>query len=686
MRLRISFSLTLIAALLAAASTAIEPRLAPAAAAAPGAERTGDVIVHFRQDAPLAGVAGALDSADVTATSGAAGSGVVLVEPEAGQSVDDAIDALAGDPNVLFAEPDLKVSLALTPNDPYYACPAPPAAQTCQWHYPQINLPAAWDITTGSSSVIIAVLDTGVMLTHPDLDGKITSGANAGYDFHNDDSNPTDDHGHGTFVAGIAAAESNNGQWVAGVCWACKIMPVKVLGADGQGSTYNVAAGIDWARTQGADVINLSLGGTATNATLENAVNAAWNAGIVVVAATGNDNGPVYYPAAYANALAVGSNDINGARSSFSNYGASIDVMAPGESVVSTILGGGYGMGSGTSFAAPHVAGLAALIISAGVTDHEEVVSLIKTTATDMGTAGFDNLTGWGRVNAAAAVAGSDTTPPTVSITSPSSGATVSGTIQITATASDASGIEKVRFWAGPTYLGFDTTSPYSMPWNTTIGLNGRAWIKAEAIDNFGNATVTSRLVTVINPDSTPPTVAISSPSNGATVTGNVTIAATASDTQGVQKVQFWAGSSYLGFDTTAPYTKTWNTGVVPAGTHIIRARAVDWGNNTTETTITVTVAHDDTTPPTVAISMPADGAEVSGSISIVALATDNVGVQKVQFWVDSTYLGFDATAPYARTWDSTAVPNGPHTIRVRSVDWANNVSTNAIITVNVNN
>lgn len=741
---------------------------APRAEAAPG-DRTGAIVVQFEPDATLAGVGGAIADAETSATASSAPSRLVRLEPAPGQSVDDAIASLAADGNVVFAEPEHVVTLATTPNDTYYAS---------QWHYPQINLPQAWDITTGSSSVIIGVIDTGVMLTHPDLDSKITTGDNAGWDFVNNDSNATDDHGHGTFVAGIIAAESNNASWVAGVCWTCQIMPLKALDSAGNGNTFNVAAAIDWARTHGADVVNLSLAASANDLTLQTAVNNAHAAGVVVVAATGNDNAGVKYPAAYANAIAVGSNNSSGLRSSFSNFGPEIDVMAPGENVVSTILGGGYGAGSGTSFAAPHVAGVAGLMIAHGITDPATIASRLTATATDMDVAGFDNNTGWGRINAqravdlaptvsitapaaSATVGGSavsitataaddvavskvrfeidgnllsedttapysatwnttlvsdgahtiaakaydglgqittatvsvtvvnnDTTKPTASITAPAVSAVISGTsVPFTATATDNVGVAKVRFWVGATYLGFDSTAPYSRTINTTLFPNGDVTLKIEALDAANNSRVVTRKVRIINPDSTPPSVTLDAPAHGATISGStVTVTATATDTQGIQKVQFWAGSTYLGFDATAPYTRTLNSTLFMNGPLVIKAKAIDWGNNSAEDTNTVTVSNPDSTPPTVTLTGPGNGATVSGTITITATAADNVSVSKVRFWVNSTYLGFDATAPYTRSLNTTTLANGPHDIKVQSVDNAGNLSTLETVTVTVSN
>jgi hypothetical protein len=181
---------------------------------------------------------------------------------------------------------------------------------------------------------------------------------------------------------------------------------------------------------------------------------------------------------------------------------------------------------------------------------------------------------------------------PTLTITAPANGATVSGTVSFTAQTTDPGGISKVRFWAGSTYLGYDTTAPYSKTWNTTPLMNGRYTLKAQAFNNLNQSTTRSIIVTLINPDSTLPNITLPSPGAGTTVSGNVAITASASDNKGLQKVQFWAGTAYLGFDATAPYSATWNTSALPNGPYTLRARAVDWANNTREVTRSVTVAN----------------------------------------------------------------------------------------------
>jgi hypothetical protein len=466
-------------------------------------------------------------------------------------------------------------------------------------------------------------------------------------------------------------------------------MPVKVLDSGGNGSMFQAAQGIDWAVQHGAQVINMSFGGASADAGLQTAVNNAWNAGVVLVAAAGTDNhGPVLYPAAFSNVVAVGSLDVNGDLSSFSNVGPQIDVMAPGEEIASTLCTchgytGGYATGDGTSFASPEVAGIAALMIAAGTTNNATIVSRLASTAVNLEAAGFDNDTGWGRVNAAGAV-GADTTPPTVSITSPAAGATVSGTVSITASARDNAAVQKVQLWVDGTYLGYDTSAPYTKTWNAA-GKNGRHTVIARAVDWANNRSTTSISITVSNADSTPPTVSITAPADDATVTGVVTIAANASDAGGVQKVQFWAGSTYLGYDTAAPYTRTWDVTSLPFGVYAIEARAVDWRGNTTDAVVNVRVGND-VSAPSVTLTAPGDGASVSGTVSIQASASDDVQVEKVRIWIDGAYKGYDVSAPYGWTWDTTALSNGAHSIRVQAIDTSGNASADATANVVVSN
>ncbi len=311
-------------------------------------------------------------------------------------------------PTVEYAELNFRVRKAIVPNDPQYGS---------QWALPKVNAPAAWDISTGSSGVVIAILDTGIQLNHPDLQSKLVPG----WDFVNNDPVADDDEGHGTHCAGIAAAATNNSVGVAGLGWNCSLMPVKVLDHEGNGTYANVAAGMTWAVDNGAKVLSLSLSGSAASNTLLNAVNYAWNNGVVVVAAAGNSNSTTpEYPAWYSNCIAVGSSTTTDTRSSFSNYGADwVDVAAPGSSILSTYIGGTYATSSGTSMATPLVAGLAGLLWSymGTGTPPFAIRSQIESSAVFVG-----NWVAHGRIDAAAALASAGTrldfAPSSMSVTS----------------------------------------------------------------------------------------------------------------------------------------------------------------------------------------------------------------------------------------------------------------------------
>ncbi|HXU11693.1 MAG TPA: Ig-like domain-containing protein, partial [Candidatus Binatia bacterium] len=290
-----------------------------------------------------------------------------------------------------------------------------------------------------------------------------------------------------------------------------------------------------------------------------------------------------------------------------------------------------------------------------------------------------------------------DTTPPTVSITSPASGATVSGTTTVSASASDNVGVAGVQFFVDGSAVGSeDTTSPYSVAWNTTAVSNGSHSLTARARDAAGNQkTSTAVTVTVSNappPDTTPPTVSITSPASGATVSGTTTVSASASDDVGVSGVQFFVDGSVVGSeDTTSPYSVAWNTTAVSNGSHSLTARARDSaGNQTTSAAVTVTVSNAppaDTTPPTVSITSPASGATVSGTTTVSASASDNVGVAGVQFFVDGSAAGSeDTTSPYSFAWNTTTVANGSHSLTARARDAAGNQTTSATVTVTVSN
>jgi thermitase len=342
-------------------------------------------------------------------------------------SVEEMLYLLEQNPDVEYAVPNHIRHLAITPNDPlfsqqyalYNPGQAVPPGSPQGIERPDIKASEAWEETMGNDDIIIAILDTGVDFDHPDLDDKLLSN---GYDFVNDDSDPTDDHGHGTLVAGIAAAETNNGEGIAGVAWNCKILPIKIADDMGLVDVATEILGIERAVQNGAHVINLSIAGPGYSQPERDAIRDAYNNGVVVVGAAGNVGGGTEYPAAYDECMAVAATDIDDLRTDWSNYGPEIDVAAPGEDIVGPVptwyWGPGsfpYGSGDGTSLSAPHVAGLAALIISIkgmeegdillddnGILIVENVMNIIRYTADDVNYANYsgrDDFIGYGRIN-----------------------------------------------------------------------------------------------------------------------------------------------------------------------------------------------------------------------------------------------------------------------------------------------
>jgi thermitase len=250
-------------------------------------------------------------------------------------------------------EPASYESFVLVSNDDYYGR---------QWAIPKTMVPRAWEVTSGETGVVIAVLDTGIDKEHEDLVGKVIAEVN-----FTDSPTAADVYGHGTHVAGIIAAAANNGVGIAGVAYDCCLMNVKV--ADDYGMFYNsvVAKGVRWAVEHGANVINISLFDTEPSRNLEEAIDYAWSRGVVVVAASGNCIGTkVAYPAYYSNCLAVAATDSNDCLASWSSCGDWVDLAAPGVDIYSTLPGDQYGSKSGTSMAAAHVSGLAGLLFALG--------------------------------------------------------------------------------------------------------------------------------------------------------------------------------------------------------------------------------------------------------------------------------------------------------------------------------
>ena len=281
-------------------------------------------------------------------------------------------------------------SPASTPNDAYLQQ---------EWGLEMVKASQAWKLTRGSASVIVAVLDTGADWNHPDLASKLVSGWNV----IDDNDNTQDDHGHGTHVAGIIGAATNNVIGVAGLGWDTKVMPVKIATREGYTWSSAIASGIRYAADHGANVINMSVAGAAPcPGDVQAAVDYAYEKGIVLVASAGNDGANVdNLPANCTHVLGVAATTSDGSLAGYSSYGNTVSVAAPGSLIYSTMMGGGYGNMSGTSMAAPYVAGLAALVRSQySVYTSDQIASAILDNADEAGAAGWDQRAGCGRINA----------------------------------------------------------------------------------------------------------------------------------------------------------------------------------------------------------------------------------------------------------------------------------------------
>jgi subtilisin family serine protease len=487
-------------------------------------------------------------------------------------------------PAVRFVERNGILAPDLTANDPY---------DPSEWHLSKIMAPQAWDTTQGEPQVVIAVVDTGIDPAHPDLAAKLVPG----YNFYANNTDTSDAYGHGTKVAGAAAAISNNGLGVASVAWQNLIMPARVSDTSGYAYYSTVASALTWAVDHGAKVMNVSIGGVAGSSAVTSAAQYVMQQGGVVVAAAGNcgcfdSTAPNPYM------ISVSATDSSDNLASWSSQGDYVDVSAPGASILTTLVGGGYGSVSGTSFSSPITAGVVALMMSVNPSlSPTDLQTLLEANADDLGPAGWDPAYGYGRVNAYRAVAAAaasapapDTTPPTASITSPAGGSTVSGSVTVTVAASDDTGVVRVDLYRDGTLVGSDTTAKYGIVWDTTQEVNGLHTLQAVARDAAGNAGPSSPVsVDVENsaatptpspsPDTTAPTVsitALSVSSNGKRLSASVA----AADDVGVTKVELYVDGQRVGTDTATPYTFGVNLRAYGSGQHQVQAMAYDAAGN----------------------------------------------------------------------------------------------------------
>ncbi|MGV7226936.1 MAG: S8 family serine peptidase [Nitrosopumilus sp.] len=485
-------------------------------------------------------------------------------------------NALSKNPAVEYVEKDWILEPTQIPNDPNYSS---------QWHLTKIGADKAWDTTKGDSAPI-AILDTGIDSTHEDLAAKIQNKWN----FYDNNDNLTDSCGHGTKVAGAAAAISNNGLGVAGVAWNNPIIPIKITDSSCNGYYSKMIQGITYAADKGAKVANISFRVFNGDALSSAAQYMHSSGGWVVVAGGNTGNFENYSDNPYV--ISVAATSSSDTVSSFSSYGPFIDFAAPGSGIYTTRTNDSYGSSSGTSFASPITAGAIALVFASDSSlSPDDVYNKLKDTAVDLGSSGRDYNYGWGRINLATIFA--DTTPvvdnvaPTVAITSPANNSDVTGSFIVSVDASDETSLEKVELYINGILSQQDTTIPYEFSVDGTALNSGSNQVEVKAVDSSNNSASDQIAVNVLI-DSTAPTVAITNPTDGQIITGKTRIVVLASDDSEISKVEIFIDGTLKSTLTGSTYEYNWNPKGASGGTHTISSVATDISGNSAETSIDV--------------------------------------------------------------------------------------------------
>lgn len=510
------------------------------------------------------------------------GVAVVKVPPGLEKKV---MEDLLTDPSVDFAELDRLLAPALVPNDPYFGA---------SWHHTTLKTEQAWDVAS-AEGITIAILDTG---TNPvaDLAAVMVPGWNA----VSQNTDTADINGHGTAVAGIAAAIVNNGLDIAGVARNAKVMPVRITNDPTSYAYYSdVANGLIWAADHGARVVNNSYQ-SYTSLSVLSAADYLKSKGGISIFSAGND-GAVCSVGVDSRVVVVSSTNSADGKSGFSTYGDCLDLAAPGEYIRATSSGGGVSSWTGTSMAAPLTAGLAALIYGVNPSlSGDDVEAIMKQTAYDPEGTDFSPNFGYGRIDAAAAVALAqtytptvkDTAAPSVAVAAPVAGATVNGLVNVGVNASDNVGVTRVDLNVNGAFYASDTTAPFSFSWDTTPLGNANVTLTAKAYDAAGNAATSSGVgVKVQNiVDTTPPVVAFNSPASGSTVSGTVNISVSATDNVQVASITLDIDGKRVTSTTAGTLSYSWSTRRVTSGTHTLKAIATDTSGNKAEMILQVKV------------------------------------------------------------------------------------------------
>ncbi len=611
-------------------------------------------------------------------------------------------------PGVEHAELDYTVRTQLTPNDPSYGSlwGMHNTGQTGGVADADIDAPEAWDIFTGNPNTVIAIIDTGIQRTHPDLAANMWTNPNEiagngidddnngriddlyGWDFVNNDNDPSDDNGHGTHCAGTIGGVGNNGAGVVGVNWSVKMVALKFLGSNGSGSTSSAMLALDYCVRTGIKISSNSWGGSSYSPVFDSMLSTARDAGHLFIAAAGNassnnDSTPTY-PASYGqdNVIAVASIDSNGNRSGFSNYGAvSVDIGAPGGGIQSTYPTNSYATMSGTSMATPHVAGAAALIWGFKPSwTYAQVRDCIlnNITATSQ-MSGVVSTGGVLNVHSSLLDAQGSNTAPTVAISAPANGSSANfgASVTFTGSASDTQdgSLTSSLVWTSNRDGQIGTGGTFAKS-NLSAGVHT---ITANVTDS-GGLNGSAVVTLTINAENTPPTVQIQAPSGGSSHTQGtaVTFTGSANDTQdgSLSSALVWTSSVSGQIGTGASFS----TSTLAAGSHTITARATDSGGLQGSATVTITIQN---TAPTVQILSPASGSSftqgVSVSFSGSANDVQNGNLTSALVWTSSV----SGQIGTGGSFSTAGLSVGTHTITARATD-SGGLQGSATITLNI--
>lgn len=571
--------------------------------------------------------------------------------------------ALAHRPGVTDVSPVQAREYAYVPDDTAYA--------TSQPYLATVNAPAAWDVSKGDAGTLIAIVDSGVDVAHPDLAGKVAASHNA----VTGTTNVTDTLGHGTFAAGVAAATTDNALGVAGAGFDSRLLAVKVADAQGEIATDDEAAGIVWAADNGADVINVSLSGSTTDATEQAAVAYAIGEGALVVASAGNDGVSAQsYPAAYSGVVAVGATT-GTSRASFSNYGSWVDLGAPGVNIRSTaptagstMFSASYDTADGTSFSAPLVAGAAALLRSANPALGQAAVAAALTDGTT-GSYGFAH----GRIDFAAALA--QLAPVTVpALTAPADAATVAGDVTVSATST----ADRARFTLsnGPSAFA-DVVEGVATTTLETFGVAGAQTVTAADCGAVECATGTDSVAVTV--DNGVPT--ITGPASGSVVS-TASFTATATTPGDAGAVRFLVDGANGPLDAAAPFSVSIGTSALSEGAHSLTAvvcnaagTRCDTANPSAAVPFTVQALHPAITSIAPNPFSPNGDGLLDAAVVTYTLDTTQTVVLRIKSSSGTVVRGPGTLGTFGagtRTWgwngkrgDGTVAPNGTYTVEI---------------------